>query len=64
MESKSAVASRVKGYLEKETLDISSDVKKAGFKRLYSSLGCYGNPSNSLDAIKALFDYAGDHMKD
>ena len=64
MESKSFVASKVKGYLEKESLDISSDVKKAGFKRLYSGLGCYGNPASTLEAIKALFDYAGDKMKD
>ncbi len=65
MESKwGGVSSRVAGYLEKEGMDISTEPKKAGFKRLYSQTGCYGNPRNSLDAIKALFDFTASKMKD
>lgn len=64
MESKSYVASKVADYVDNNGLDISTEVKKAGYKRLFSQTGCYGDPRNTLDAIKALFDATGDKMKD
>ena len=65
MESKkSKVAIDIFNHLDKSGFDISTPVKKAGWKRVFARADVYSHPTNTLEAIKAMFDYAGEKMKD